>query len=197
VAATLTRLLGNHTVKFGGEWRHNRDYLLQTQDAGGPRGVFNFGASGDAGSAIRQPRWPGELVCAFLLDWPNNLQRDLITVHRARHARTGRTSLFVHDKWQLRPSVTVDLGLRLGVLQALRRPRRARRPVELRLRHQHAAGGRLRRHVPANLGVKNDFKHFNPRTGVSWRLDERTCPGAATARAPFRSPTTVRVRLSR
>ena len=40
--ATLTRLLHNHTVKLGGEWRHNRDLLLQTQDAGGPRGRFNF-----------------------------------------------------------------------------------------------------------------------------------------------------------
>ena len=40
--ATLTRLMHNHTVKLGGEWRHNRDLLLQTQDAGGPRGRFNF-----------------------------------------------------------------------------------------------------------------------------------------------------------
>ena len=44
--ATLTRLMHNHTVKLGGEWRHNRDLLLQTQDAGGPRGRFNFNASG-------------------------------------------------------------------------------------------------------------------------------------------------------
>ena len=42
----LTRLLHSHTVKFGGEWRKNRDILLQTQDAGGSRGKFNFNASG-------------------------------------------------------------------------------------------------------------------------------------------------------
>ncbi len=42
----MTKLVGNHTVKFGGEWRHNRDFLLQTQDAGGSRGGFEFIASG-------------------------------------------------------------------------------------------------------------------------------------------------------
>ena len=36
IATTVTKLVRNHTVKMGGEWRHNRDMLLQTQDAGGP-----------------------------------------------------------------------------------------------------------------------------------------------------------------
>ena len=42
----MTKLVRSHTVKLGGEWRHNRDMLLQTQDAGGPRGDFNFTALG-------------------------------------------------------------------------------------------------------------------------------------------------------
>ena len=46
IATTVTKLVRSHTVKMGGEWRHNRDMLLQTQDAGGPRGQFNFNASG-------------------------------------------------------------------------------------------------------------------------------------------------------
>ena len=46
VATSLTKLMDRHTLKFGGEWRNNRDVLLQTQDAGGPRGRFNFTASG-------------------------------------------------------------------------------------------------------------------------------------------------------
>ena len=45
-ATTVTKLVRSHTVKMGGEWRHNRDILLQTQDAGGSRGQFNFNASG-------------------------------------------------------------------------------------------------------------------------------------------------------
>ena len=37
-ASTLTKLRGNHTIKFGADWRHNSDMLLQTQDNQGPRG---------------------------------------------------------------------------------------------------------------------------------------------------------------
>ena len=47
----LTRLLQSHTVKVGGEYRHNDDMLLQTQDAGGPRGRFAFNSSGTGNPA--------------------------------------------------------------------------------------------------------------------------------------------------
>ncbi len=66
VAATVTKLVGNHTVKFGGEWRHNRDFLLQTQDAGGSRGEFQFNASGTglAGrNRLDQQHQHRQLVC--------------------------------------------------------------------------------------------------------------------------------------
>ncbi len=42
VVGTLTKMTGNHTVKFGTEVRHNEDFLLQIQDAGGVRGQFSF-----------------------------------------------------------------------------------------------------------------------------------------------------------
>ena len=37
-----TKLHSNHTIKFGVDVRRLRDELLQTQDAGGPRGQFNL-----------------------------------------------------------------------------------------------------------------------------------------------------------
>ena len=110
--ATLTRLMHNHTVKLGGEWRHNRDLLLQTQDAGGPRGRFNFIASGTG--------LPGEsatlsgvanAMASFLLDWPNVVQRDLKVIDNPGTQHMGLFS-FIQDKWQARSNVTVDLGLR-------------------------------------------------------------------------------------
>ena len=52
---SLTKLMNKHTIKFGGEWRKNRDILLQTQDAGGSRGRFAFTASG-TGSPADRPR---------------------------------------------------------------------------------------------------------------------------------------------
>jgi hypothetical protein len=185
VAATLTRLLGNHTVKFGGEWRHNRDYLLQTQDAGGPRGQFNFGASG-TGRLGDTPSLGGlgNSFAAFLIDWPNALQRDLRVLEPG--TKHWATFLFIHDKWQLHPSITVDLGLRWEFYRPF---------VGLEdrggLSNYDFATNTLRvagyGDTPANLGVKNDFKHFNPRTGISWRLDSQTVvrAGYGASTIPF------------
>ena len=45
VSTTLTKVLNNHTIKFGGNFRKNKDKLLQTQDNQGPRGGFRFGGA--------------------------------------------------------------------------------------------------------------------------------------------------------
>jgi hypothetical protein len=112
VTSVLTRLLGSHTLKVGGEWRHNRDLLLQTQDAGGPRGAFTFNASG-TGNPAETATLSGvaNAMASFLLDWPNGVQRDL-KVFDEPGTKHWATFLFVHDKWQFRPNVTLDLGLR-------------------------------------------------------------------------------------
>src|ERR1051325_2404879 len=71
-----TKLHSNHTIKFGVDVRRLRDELLQTQDAGGARGEFQFGNN--------QTSTPGAAVgnqvngfASFLLDSPFLVQRDL------------------------------------------------------------------------------------------------------------------------
>ena len=185
VAATLTKLQGNHTIKFGGEWRHNRDFLLQTQDAGGSRGEFIFGAAG-TGLLGDNPS-VGNLansLAAFLLDWPNTVRRDLRVLDPG--TKHWATFAFVHDKWQLRPNITLDLGLRWEFYTPF---------VGLEdqggLSNYDVATNTLRvagyGSTPDNLGVKNDFTHFNPRTGISWRINEQTVAraGYGASTIPF------------
>src|SRR5258708_39017582 len=43
-ASVFTKIAGNHTIKFGEDFRHTRDFLLQTQDNGGAPGRFPFRA---------------------------------------------------------------------------------------------------------------------------------------------------------
>ena len=184
--AVLTRLFTAHTVKFGGEWRNNRDMLLQTQDAGGPRGQFTFNASGTGVpsetatlSGVANP------MASFLLDWPNSVTRDL-KVFDEPGTQHSAVFLFVQDKWQARSNVTVDIGLRweyYSPLQGL------------------AGAGSLANYDPAihairvagfgdvdnALNVEKNFKNFNPRTGVSWRLDQQTVvrAGYGASTIPF------------
>ena len=186
VATTVTKLLKTHTFKLGGEWRHNRDMLLQTQEAGGPRGLFNFIASG-TGSSTDTASLSGvaNSFAAFLLDWPRNVTRDLKVIDQpgTQHAATF---LFVHDKWQARSNVTVDLGLRWEYytpLTGLEGPGS--------LANYDPASNTLRvagyGETDSAVGVDSSFKNFSPRTGVSWRLNNATVvrAGYGASTIPF------------
>jgi carboxypeptidase family protein len=173
VTTTLTRLLNTHTLKLGGEWRSNRDMLLQTQDAGGPRGRFVFNASGTGiPSESATTSGVANSMASFLLDWPNTVQRDL-KVFDQPGTKHWATFFFIHDKWQARHNVTVDLGLRWEYYT----------PLE-----GLEGTGSLANYDPTTntirvagfgtqseaLNVERNFKNFAPRTGVSWRLDPNT-----------------------
>jgi hypothetical protein len=186
VTTTLTKLMDTHTLKLGGEWRHNRDMLLQTQDAGGPRGRFNFTSSGSTvPSEQTSTVGVANALASFLLDWPAVVQRDLKVIDEPGTKHMG-TFLFVHDKWQARSNVTVDLGLRWEYYTPLE-------GLEGR--------GTLANYDPATntirvagygatdnaLNVKKNFKNFAPRTGVSWRLNEKSVvrAGYGASTIPF------------
>jgi hypothetical protein len=183
---SLTRLMSSHTVKIGGEYRNNRDILLQTQDAGGSRGHFDFTAAG-TGSPAETASLSGlaNPLAAFLLDWPSTVERDLKVIDEPG-TKHWATSAFIQDKWQARSNVTVDLGLRWEFYKPL----------------EGVQGkGTLSNYDPATntlqvagygntdnaLNVKNYFKNFGPRTGVSWRLNELTVvrAGYGASAIPF------------
>lgn len=172
VATIFNKLWGNHTVKFGGEVRHNRDFLLQVQDAGGPRGEFEFRGAQTAvpGNSAAQAGFANAFA-AFLLDVPARVQRDLITdVDPGTRHRAVFT--FIHDKWQVTPQITIDLGLRHEYYTPL---------IGLTgkggLSNYDIATNTLRvsgfGSVSNSVGVKSYWKNWAPRTGISWRLSER------------------------
>jgi carboxypeptidase family protein len=171
IATTLTRLMHTHTVKFGGEWRNNRDILLQTQDAGGPRGSFTFNSSGTGlPSESNTLSGVANSMASFLLDWPNGVTRDLKVIDQPG-TKHWATAAFLHDKWQARSNVTVDLGLRWEYYTPLE-------GVEGKgtLANYDVATNTIRvagyGDTSNSVGVKRTFTNFAPRTGVSWRLNE-------------------------
>jgi hypothetical protein len=186
VATTLTKLKATHTIKMGGEWRKNTDLLLQTQDAGGSRGRFIFNASG-TGSPAEAASLAGiaNSFASFLLDWPNNVARDLKVIDEPG-TKHWAIAGFVHDKWQARQNVTVDLGLRWEYYNPLE-------GIE--------GKGTLANYDPATntirvagygtttnaVNVQKNFKNWAPRTGVSWRLNDKSVvrAGYGASAIPF------------
>jgi len=172
-ATTVTKLWNNHTVKIGGDLRHNRDFLLQVQDNGGPRGAFRFnGAMTATPTNAASQNGFANAFAAFLLDRPNSIGRDL-TTDIDPGSKHWATFTFIHDKWQVTPNITIDLGLRHEYYTPL---------VGLTdrggLSNYNPDNNTLEvagySQVPANLGVKSNWRNFNPRTGISWRLSEHS-----------------------
>jgi hypothetical protein len=185
-AATATKVWGNHSTKFGGDWRHNTDMLLQTQDNGGPRARYTFGAA-QTGSPADSKANSGiaNAFASFLLDVPSNMSRDLKVIDEpgTKHAAFFG---FVQDKWQVRQNLTVDLGLRWEYYSPF---------VGI------SGKGSLSNYDPAtnsllvsgygsiadDYGIKKDLNNWNPRLGASYRIGDATVirGGFGASTTPF------------
>jgi hypothetical protein len=169
VSTTATKMWGDHTLKVGGDFRTNRHLLDQVTH---PRGSWQYRGSTtalDTDSAAVNGY--ANALAAFLLDAPSQVERGLVhdTIHRGGTHKAVYT--YVHDKWQLRPDVTLDLGLR----HELYFPLVGYTPVGGQATYDPDTNTiRVAGYgdIPQNLGVKTYWKNFNPRTGISWRFTD-------------------------
>jgi hypothetical protein len=164
-----TKVLQNHTLKFGVDVRRIRDELLQTQDAGGPRGEFQFRSqqTSISGATVQDQ---ANALASFLLDVPNLMQRDLAVVFPSYRATMLFT--YVQDKWQVSPKLTVDLGLRHDFYP----PATPRMPGGFS-NYDPATNSLIVAGIggnPMNLGRKTYYTGFAPRFGFAYRMDSKT-----------------------
>ncbi|MDE3195259.1 MAG: TonB-dependent receptor [Acidobacteriota bacterium] len=187
VANTWTKTKGNHTIKFGLDYRRLRDDLLQTQTIN-PRGQWSFGAnqtSLNPGSGGSQPKTgPANDLASFLLDLPSSAGRDLAAGYFPA-IRGNELFLFVQDKWQATSKLTVDMGLRWEYYPPYT-PRFAGgfsnyNPSNNTLEIAGVGGN------PLDLGIQKRYKYFAPRLGLAYRVDDKTVirAGFGVSYTPF------------
>ncbi len=170
-----TKVLHNHTIKFGGDLRRIRDDLLQDQTFS-PRGAFTFSdvqsssnACGSAGCVAAKTNIAND-IASFLFDLPSQTGRDLNTFFPAY--RQWWFFAFASDKWQATPKLTVDLGLRWEFYPPAT-PKSAGGfsnydPVNNNIVIAGVGGN------PSNLGMQTRYRYFAPRTGLSYRISDDT-----------------------
>ena len=110
-----------------------------------------------------------------MLDVPNGIERGLLALNDTINIHRGGTHkavyTYVQDKWQIRPDITLDLGLR----HELYLPLVGYTPVGGQATYDPDTNSiRVAGYgdIPENLGVKTYWKNFNPRTGISWRPND-------------------------
>jgi hypothetical protein len=94
----VTKIIGNHQIKFGAEYRYGKDGDLYDSTAGGSLS-FNNQATGSS-------------VASLLLGWVN---QGSVLATQPLHSRVDTYAAFVQDDWRVTPSLTFNLGLRYDV----------------------------------------------------------------------------------
>jgi len=161
-----TKIVGNHTIRFGADIRQLKLDKFQANIAN-PRGEFTFTGglttrSGTGGGA--------NAVAAFLLGLPRTVART--TVAQLGGYKTPQYFFFVQDRWQVNPKLTVNYGLRYEIYPY---------PVGIAPGDQsrydpETNTALISGYGPVNdrLNVKTEYTNFAPRLGIAYRLDDKT-----------------------
>ncbi len=168
---TWTKILGNHTVKFGVDFRRIRDALLQEQTFS-PRGLYTFNDGQTAlntGAGASKTSFTNDFA-SFLLDVPGQAGRDLATIFP--NYRASQFFAFVQDKWLVTPKLSVDLGLRWEFYPP------ATPVAKGGFSNYDPTNNTLEvsgyGDVPDNLGITTHYKYFAPRLGLAYRVKDAT-----------------------
>jgi len=180
LVSNWTKIHGNHTFKWGADFRRLRDDLVQAQTFG-PRGrfTFNTGTTQLNCTAVSAPFCPstgasrtslGNNFAALLIDRPTEVGRDISVVSGAW--RETELFTFAQDKWQISPRFTADLGVRWEYYEPAHPSRPGRYSnydPTTNLLVIAGVGGN-----PIDLGRETFYHNFAPRLGLAYRFKENT-----------------------
>lgn len=178
IVSNWNKVIGTHTIKWGGNLIRLRDDLLQEQTFS-PRGAWNFRSGQTAlNCAVLSAGCVGGKAPAvgfannfasFVLGIPGDGGRDLAIVFPAY--REWQVFSYVNDKWQVKPRLTVNLGLRWEYYP----PGTPHFPggfsnYDPKTNSLIVAGigGN-----PLDLGMQHNYKDFAPRIGVAYQFTSK------------------------
>lgn len=147
-SADLTNIRGNHSLRYGGEFRLFREsnYSFANQV---PR--INFDSTWTNGPLDNSPGAPmGQGMAFFLLGIPSSGQ---ITVNPSSADQSTYTAFYLRDDWKVTSRLTVNLGLRYEYESVCRR--------------DWAEGVRATVQAPVDPGLKQEIV-CHQRTGRSY-----------------------------
>ncbi|HSK71347.1 MAG TPA: hypothetical protein VK892_06605, partial [Pyrinomonadaceae bacterium] len=120
VQPTLTQIFGNHTLKYGYDYRR----LMENRASNGYNagrfmftGIYTSPASNSNAATQNQI---GRDLAAFLLGIPSANANSLIQQLPPYDVQSNYHGFFVQDDWRLSPKLTLNLGLRYELESGLR-----------------------------------------------------------------------------
>lgn len=211
IQPTLTQLMGNHTLKYGYDFRGLREEYYTGGYAAGRftfNGLYTMRASN---SGSTEQNRPGRDLAAFLLGIPSAGSNSLIDNPQEYYISSEYHGFFVHDDFRIRPNLTLNLGLRYDIETGFREKegrlivdfdRTIASPVAAQAlanynsqvpsgvpvgAFQNLRGGLMFGNGADARAQSADKDNWQPRIGVSWSIDSKTVfrAGFGIFTAPF------------
>jgi len=169
LVSNWNKVIGNHTIKWGGNFIRIRDDLLQEQTFS-PRGAWHFGPSQTGLNGTGAPKVGfANSFASFVLGVPGQVGRDLAIIFPAY--REWQMFGYVNDKWQIKPKLTLNLGLRWEFYP----PGTPHFPVGFS-NYDPATNNLVVAGVGSNsldIGMQRNYKDFAPRIGLAYQLTSK------------------------
>ncbi len=102
----ITKIHGNHTLKFGGD---AREYRWSAYTFGNPSGTYAFTGTWTNDPALSNTNVFGQDLAQFLLGIPSSGSLDLNTQNTVQNKFMA---LFLNDDWRVKSNLTLNLGIR-------------------------------------------------------------------------------------
>ncbi|HTM51076.1 MAG TPA: TonB-dependent receptor [Bryobacteraceae bacterium] len=158
---------GSHDVRFGGDMYRlvlNQGVANAAGAVGGPAGGFLFRnstttlAGGPAANDYNS-------IASFLLGTAREAGRNVLSVPEY-NVRSMFYSLYVRDRWQVTPRLTVSYGVRWEYYPTPTRRDRGLERYDFNTNESILCGLGS---TPRNCGFSQSRKLFAPRVGIAWR----------------------------
>ena len=178
VDANVSKLIGRHTLKIGGDWRIIGMRLFAR---GQPSGRFAFDKGFTQGpDPLVATTNAGSEMASFLLGFPASGD---ITVGSPNDFYINYYAGYVHDDFRVSPKLTVNLGLRYEFEQGLKERDNhitvgfdRQRAFPVQAPGLNLKGGLMYAGVDGYQTNQSDpsVKKFAPRVGFAWTMESRT-----------------------
>lgn len=174
-----TLISGNHTFRFGGDFRRLTLDKFQATSSN-PRGLFTFTTGPTSVTAISTQTSatfrPAPLVtnanavAAFLLGMPQSVRRT--TVAQTGGYITPQYFFFAQDRWQINPKLTFSYGLRYELYPYPS----GTNPGDQSYYDTETNTVLVSGYGPNDdrINIKTERGNLAPRLGVAYRLDDKT-----------------------
>jgi hypothetical protein len=162
---------GNHAIRFGFDilrFNLNQELANAAGGFGGPAGGFQFR---NATTTLRNGPAANDYnsIASFLLGLPREAGRNVLSVPRFE-TRASSYSLYIRDRWQISPRLTVSYGLRWEYYPFPVRPDRGLERYDFATDEMLVCGIDS---IPRNCGNDESKRRFAPRFGFAWRATDK------------------------